>query len=430
MIHATLAYALVFGSFSACLLFSSSGVIGTRWLHDLRTVAPLRLFAFSLPAIALSSCFAGYFVAVRRVFLSAPVQIAEEILRVLLTIALLRRTVGTEQALIALALSGLIADLISATALGALFLHDRRRLPTTSAALPLADNSLASVNHRLLSITLPVAFSAYARSGLITLEHLLIPIGLKSYGMAHADALASYGTLHSMAVPLLLFPSAIIASFGGLLVPELTEAMVRGETKRIRHMVGLSLSLSLIFAVGCSAVMFGFSRELGMLFYRSESAGTYIRALAPLVPVMYLDGATDAALKGLGEQLYSMKVNILDALLSVVLVRLLLPTLGIDGYVITIYITELLNAILSIFRLFRVTHLRLDTIRILFKPFVCAVGAACLTRILLVALPTLPTVHLLVAGAGCLFLLYGLLLFAVGVFNGKNVRRAWKFCTS
>ena len=233
-----------------------------------------------------------------------------------------------------------------------------------------------------------------------------------------------------MAVPLLLFPSAIIASFGGLLVPELTEAMVRGETKRIRHMVGLSLSLSLIFAVGCSAVMFGFSRELGMLFYRSESAGTYIRALAPLVPVMYLDGATDAALKGLGEQLYSMKVNILDALLSVVLVRLLLPTLGIDGYVITIYITELLNAILSIFRLFRVTHLRLDTIRILFKPFVCAVGAACLTRILLVALPTLPTVHVLVAGAGCLFLLYGLLLFAVGVFNGKNVRRAWKFCTS
>ena len=52
-----------------------------------------------------------------------------------------------------------------------------------------------------------------------------------------------------------------------------------------------------------------------------EVLSEYIKLLAPLIPLMYLDGSVDSMLKGLGQQVYSMRVNILDSLLSVVLIK-------------------------------------------------------------------------------------------------------------
>jgi len=96
---------------------------------------------------------------------------------------------------------------------------------------------------------------------------------------------------------------------------------------------------------------------------------------------MYLDTATDALLKGLGEQVYSMNVNIADALLSVVLVFFLVPRIGIHGYVVTIYVTEIFNAALSIARLLHVSSYRPRPVRLLLLPLLSAVGAAAVANI-------------------------------------------------
>ena len=111
--------------------------------------------------------------------------------------------------------------------------------------------------------------------------------------------------------------------------------------------------------------------------------------IAPLVPVMYLDSVTDAMLKGLGEQVYSMNVNIVDAMLSVVCVILLLPKFGIIGYVITIYLTEIINASLSIIKLISITGMRTNIRKWVFAPLLSVVGAASVCRILIgtVSLP-------------------------------------------
>ena len=59
----------------------------------------------------------------------------------------------------------------------------------------------------LCSLALPLAVSAYARTSLTTLEHLLIPRGLKSSGLTADRALAGYGTVHGMALPVVILPS-------------------------------------------------------------------------------------------------------------------------------------------------------------------------------------------------------------------------------
>lgn len=384
-------HALFFGLLACFLLFFGSGIIGMYWLRDLRTVPSLRLMAVTLPAIALSSCLSGYFVAVRRVWKSACVQVCEELVRIACTVIVLSRMVsgGLESALLALAIANAVAEISACAALLVLFVFDKHKHFARTQVFP----NRATANtaaRRLLSITLPVAVAAYARSGLITLEHMLIPIGLKRSGLNHGAALASYGTLHSMALPVVLFPCALLSSFAGLLVPEMTEAHVRGEQMRVQSMMKKVFLYTLLFSIGTAGIILCFSRELGLLLYGSEQAALYIRVLAPLIPVMYMDSATDAMLKSLGQQVYSMNVNIVDASLSVLLVWLLLPSFGIWGYVITIYFTELLNAALSIARLLTVGNLRPQIGKWVMRPLGAIVGATCLTRLLF----SLPVLHI------------------------------------
>ena len=78
---------------------------------------------------------------------------------------------------------------------------------------------------------------------------------------------------------------------------------------------------------------------------------------------MYTDMVTDGCLKGLGEHLASMGFNILDALCGVILVLLLLPKFGLNGYIGVLYFEESFNFLLSIYRLSKITQLHILPLR-------------------------------------------------------------------
>ncbi len=373
-------YALLFGFLSSALLLTLSDPLGTHWLDDPRTVMPLRLMAFTLPLIALCSAMNGYFTAVRRVSKNALSQIIEQGIKIGVTVALLTVVFpsGIESACTALVLGGAASELFSFVFMLILYISDKKRYLTQNGeAVP--DKK---VTRRLLGIALPVAFSTYARSGLLTIEHALIPAGLRKNGSSREHSLAVYGTLTGMVMPVILFPSALISSFAGMTIPELAECLARGHTRRIKYICERVFQLSLIFSIGVSAVLICFSGELGQVIYGSEDASLYIKLLAPLVPAMYLDSTTDAMLKGLGEQFYSMNINIIDAAISTALVYFLLPRYGIEGYIFIIFLMEILNFALSATRLMGKTGLRPRVFLWVIKPLLCAVVSAIISNLI------------------------------------------------
>ena len=376
-------YALCCGLLAALLLAAGARGIGVHWLKDARTVTSLRLFALTLPLISLSSVFGGYFVAMRRSYKNAAVQVLEQGAKIFFTmylLALLSRG-GVEAILCALVLGGAAAEVLSFLLEWLLLELDKRR------HLPQACRGSGGEGRQLVRITLPMALTAYIRSGLVTLQHILIPQGLRSSGSSHAAALAAYGSIHSMALPIVLYPAALISSFSGLLVPTMAECRVQNSKRRIRYMISRVWSLSMFFSIGVAGILICFSGEFGNLLYPGTEAGHYIRVLAPLIPIMYIDTATDAILKGIGEQVYSMNVNIADALISVVMVWLLIPRFGIAGYLVTIYFSECFNTVLSVTRLLCVTETPTRLIRWVYKPLLCIVGATCGARLLLRLFP-------------------------------------------
>ncbi len=380
-----IAVCTVTGAIATLLLLALAEPLSLRVLGDVRAIRPLRILALTLIPVALSSCLSGYFTAVRRVKLNAAFGIAAQGVKIGATVLLLSFFVnlGTEQACIALVLGGAVAEFFSLGISFLLYLYDRKKLnfehKTTSAN--------RGITKKLLSITLPVTVSACIRSALSMLQHILIPKGIHKSGKSWSAALSSYGALHGMAMPLLLFPSALVTAFAGLLIPEISECCAQDDSARLERTAYRTLSLSLFFSIGVSGIMLFFSNELGLLIYKNSETAHYIRLLAPLIPVMYIDSAVDAILKGSGHHVYSMNVNIADTLTACLFAVLLIPKIGITGYVISIYATEILNTTLSIIKMISVSKMRPKIFKQVLMPILCVIGSTNLSKLFLNLLP-------------------------------------------
>ncbi len=343
-------YALILGLTAAAFLFSFSDFIALRLLSAPDTALSLRMLALPMPVFALSAALGGYFTAVRRAWKNAVTAVLEQGVKMLTVITLFTVIVpkNDAQACLLVILGTVVSELVSGLFGWILYLFDLSGIRENGKALP-------GVTHRMFSIALPVAISSYIRSALVTIEHMLIPRGLSRSGTDPALALATYGVVHGMAFPVIFFPTSLLYAFTGLVIPEMTWAKEKEGRAQIRRICEKVLHLTLLFAIGCGGLLFVFADCLGGALYKNGEAGYYIRVLAPLIPVMYLDSAVDALLKGLGEQVYTMKVNVADALFSLVMVALLIPQMGIWGYIIVVYISEIINLMFSLARLNRVT---------------------------------------------------------------------------
>ena len=351
-------YGLFFGMAAGMILYLAAEPLGFLWLEDARTVRPLMLLALSMPLTGADSVMHGYFTAVGRVWKSVCVSVCQQLVTIAATACLLLLTPpGNLELAVAVITGGsLIGEAFGITALGLVYAIDRRRHGITrQKGVP----PLPGMAGRLLGIALPLAAASYARSGLSTLQHLLVPRGLRASGLSADRALAGYGVIQGMALPVVLFPSCLMMAVAELIVPKLTERQMQRDSRSIRRITEDVLYKSLVFCAITASLLLALGDCLGTVLYASEQAGQYIRLLALIVPVMYMDMATDGCLKGLGEMMFCMYVNIADVGLSALLVWLLLPEWGLNAYLFVICFTEVFNFALSIWRLRRTARFRL-----------------------------------------------------------------------
>lgn len=369
-------YAGGFGLAAALILMLSAEPLGFLWLGDARTVSSLRFLAAGLPFLSLSTAVYGYFTATGRVWKSVVMQIGREICMILVTILLLwdYRYGDLEKACACITAASTIADILIFLILFIVFLRDQKKHSICSSG-----RSGVNITGRMLRIALPLALASYARSGLSTLQHLLVPKGLRRSGLSSAHALAGYGVIQGMALPVVLFPSCLMISLAELIVPKLTEAQVRRDSRDIRATTARLLHSSSVFSIGIAFLFLSLGDQLGLALYDSERAGHYIQIFSLIVPVMYLDMITDGCLKGLGDMMFCMYVNIADAGLSALLVWLFLPTGGLPAYILVICFTELFNFLFSLARLWKTAGYRPNW-KALARTLCCAAIAAAAAR--------------------------------------------------
>lgn len=367
---------LVLALISLLLVFFGAKFIAKTVIGDIRALPALKILPFSLPFMGICSCLRGYFIAVRRVTPNAVTQILEQGIRIVLILFLVKRYIskGLAAACGAVLLGDVSAEALSCLCLFLIFLRDKRKLNILSGR---SRPPYPIVKH-ITRIALPITSGRYLNTALRTAENVLVPKNLARYPFSGKSALSQFGMIKGMALPVLFFPSTLLNSISTLLIPEMSEAaakkqreVVKSATERILKLTSLiSLIFSAIFLVG--------GEKIGILIYNSSDVGFLLKALAPIVPFMYLDSISDGILKGLDQQNFSFRTAISDSTIRIILVLLLLPVTGLKGFIGIMYFSNFLTCFLNVRRLMKVSGARMNFLKEILLPSLSSL-AICMT---------------------------------------------------
>lgn len=372
---------IVFGGVSAAVLIGGAETIATHMLQDIRAIPSLKILTISLPFMGVSSCIKGYFMARRRVTGSSIAQILEQIVRILSITAILKLTGTTDiaGACFAILLGDSIAEGASCLYMIASFLLDKRHVTSTAE-----EHVESKIGRKLLAITAPITGGRYLNSGLRTVENMLVPTTLEFFSASRTVALEQFGKLKGMAMPLIFFPSSFLTAFTSLLIPEISEAKVLGQERRLKATIDRALHWTLLSSIAIAAVFWRLAYPLGELIYGDREVGEMLQALAPLAPVMYAESVIVGILKGLDQQTHSLIYSVIDSLSRIAMILLIVPRYGISGFIGVMVVSNLLTCLLNLRRLCRVSHIRFRMRKWLLGPLLAsgiAVGISTLWEI-------------------------------------------------
>ena len=335
---------LIFGCCASLIFFIFADFITLKCLHNRVSKNVIYLICIALPFIAMSSAINGYFTAVRRVYKNALSKFFEEFVKIVCTAFLLSLIMpkGIDYACYSLILADVISEVLSFFALYIFYKCDKRKNLLESRY-----KDIDSYTKRILRITIPVALTSYLRSGLSTFKQLIIPSSLQRSGMNSSNSLISYGIVNGMAMPIIMFPVILVTSISSLLVPEFSRLYVEKNNAKIKSISIIILSFTLIFAIFITIFIFTCSNFLSIAIYKKIEIAKYLRILSPLIIIMYLDIVIDGILKGLDAQVSVMAINVIDCIISIGFIYFFVPMLSFSGYIISIFISEVIDFTLS-----------------------------------------------------------------------------------
>ncbi len=372
-------YSLFFSLITTYLVFSNADIIATSWIGDKRAIIPLKILSCSLPFFGIGACFHGYFYGMRKIIKSVTSDIVEISTLMLIICSLISFALpkGLNYTCILITLATSLSVIISTIYCYIMYIFEKKNL--NKASYSRGDRcSLFEISR----ISIPIASSAYIQTGLRTLEDILIPNALRMYGSSTSGSLSIFGLIKGMVMPLLNFPSMFLASFSTLIIPEIAEANALNQKKRVNSIISRVFKFTLLIAVFSTGLFMIYSNELGMAIYNNTEVGFMLRILAPLIPFMYLDRIVDGSLNALDQQMSTLKYNLIDMSIRIFLILFLIPKKGIDGFIIVLFTGTLLNSLLSINRLLKVTKLEFLLFDWIIKPGICVTISSYITKTL------------------------------------------------
>lgn len=341
--------------FASFLFFINADFIVKSCLHEKVDKTVVYFICLALPLITMSSAISGYFSGVRRVYKNSIGQFLEHAGKILVTAYLLSIFLpkGLNYACFALILGDVISELISFTYIYIIFLLDKKRYNSYSV-IEKNENYLK----RITRISVPIAITSYIRSGLSTFKQIIIPSSLERSGINCSESLSKYGIINGMALPIIMFPDIFIKSFSSLLIPEFARYHAKKDYARTKQMTSILLFIICSSSALLTLFLYTFSDKLGMLIYKDAHVGYFIKVLSPLAIFIYIDTVVDSILRGLDAQVGVMIINIVDLVISTSFIYFCVPKLGLLGYIIAIYISEILNFTISLAQLIKIVYFR------------------------------------------------------------------------
>lgn len=344
-----LTISMVLSGILAFLICQYPAWIASRILMEPRCAPYLPVMGLSLPFASFHACANGYCYGAQRSRVPAFSQVAEQVVRMSLVFLIAGKWAaeGTEIT-VRLAVYGHLIGEIGAASFNLLCLglfppqgRNMERAEESSCLMPLMTLALPLMGNRLILNLLAGA------------EAVWIPNRLQMSGLSDAEAFSVYGILTGMALPFILFPSAITNSIAVLLLPSVAKDQAEGRTESISGSVSMALRYSLYMGILCIGIFVLFGCPLGISVFKEEQAGHCMQILAWLCPFLYLAATMGSILNGLGCTRTTFLQSVAAMLLRLVFVVAGIPLFGIYGYLCGMLISEIFLALAHLWSLKR-----------------------------------------------------------------------------
>lgn len=373
-------------TFSLCLslcfglgAFLLSDFLGENILKSRQLSISVRLIAISLPFASAGSCIKGYFHGIRQVSVPMRGDLIEFAAKWTVLFGGLILFGGTEYFYTVAAAGILGGEFISFCYYGAKYLDEYNR-PLCSAPL------LTDTPKGYIRSTFPILLSGYVQMLMSTANELLVPAALLRYSKSTEEALSCYGCFEAIIMPAVFFPSAVLTSLSGIIIPEAALAN-RCEDKEIRRcrlcrLTDSVFEKSFTYAFFIAALFFFCGKWAGRVLCPSDAmVGDSLVILAPVIPFIYLEIVLEGLLKGMGRQNFSTVNSLCEYAVRIACVMIFVSKAGFGGVLISYYASNVISNIARIIVVCRESEMRFDWLRYCIKPLVkgvicCMAGLA------------------------------------------------------
>ena len=310
------------------IIFFTHDFIATNLLKEPKSGPILMAMALTLPFVSISSVLKGYFSGKQNMVPHATSNIIEQIVRLIIIILVLPKLMeqSVMNAVIGLVLLTIVSE-ISSVIVFLFFIPKKINLrcdltPTRGITKDILDISLPSVSSRI------VGNIGYFFEPIILTNLLLIS------GYSSTYILAEYGAYNAYSISLLTMPSFFIAAISSSLLPEISKYYANNNKEMVRKRIKQGL-FALVIGLIFSSVIFIFRDSLLFALYKTTIGSKYIKTLAPVFVLFYLEGVLTSSLQAMGYAKTTMKITLYGVFIKLLILAILsLSHIGIYSLVI------------------------------------------------------------------------------------------------
>ncbi|MEA4826092.1 MAG: stage V sporulation protein B [Clostridium sp.] len=362
-IHITIVFDLVWTLLIAIIVALNSKYISINIIKDIRSLNSLLLVCIALIFVALSSIIKGYFYGVSNVNTPAIIDIFEKVIRIGVTIFVIRALPIKE-------IENTVTAVYGALAAGEFFsflflyifykINKAKDLSHSYSSNAIEGN--AQLLFDILVMSIPLCVNGFLSTAISTISTLVLPRRLLIAGFDHSTALGMIGKFSGMALTIIFFPLVVVMSMSIVLIPDIAESVEKKDYITLEERIHQVLRISFLLGMATLIVCFSMPNSLGMLFFGREDLGTYIKFAAISAPFTYISATTFSILNGLGKQGVLLRNSLIVAVEELILLYVLtsIPSINILGYGLSLMITSLTSLVMNLYEIKKRCYMKLS----------------------------------------------------------------------
>jgi len=387
-------------------------------LEEPRCLPLVQLMSLSLPFGTLHICIASYYYAQQQTKVPAIAQFLEQMVRVLAT-AIVYYFMITNQ----IPITPIIAavGIVAAETASFLYMFTSLKLAFNKEGYHLSElTKPASHLKEILKLATPLTANRVIIHLLKSVETIMIPARLRLFGMSTSASLSAFGLLSGMALPLILFPTAITNSVAVMLLPAIAESKAQNNHRAIGYTIEKTIKYSLLLGIFSFGLFFIYGESIGHYVFGDKDAGVYIQVLSFLCPFLYLNSTLSSIINGLGKTTIYFVQNMVGLGIRIAFVYFLIPLYGINGYLWGILANEILLSIFCVITLSRSAELTFSSYQAIIKPLIAliiSIGCGRFAESLCAYVSALPGMVVLILSAGTMCLVFFIFILLFGLIH-------------